>query len=57
MMFNFGPPLKEIVSRLLAVLGAPRAFAFTLSKLGGDTTEKQIKKTSVWGYERGRKRS
>jgi hypothetical protein len=26
------------------------------SKLGGETTEKQTRKTSVWGYERGRRR-
>ncbi len=47
MMFDFRVPLREIVSRLLAPLGAPRAFDLTLSKLGGETTEKQIKKTSV----------
>jgi hypothetical protein len=30
-----------------------RTLAFTLSKEGGLTMEKQIKKTSVWGYESG----
>jgi hypothetical protein len=32
-------------------------FAFTLSNDGGLTMEKQIKKTSVCGYESGRNRS
>lgn len=26
------------------------------SKLGGETTEKHSKKTSVWGYDKGRRR-
>ena len=34
-----------------------QTFARTLSKDGGETIEKQIKKTSVWGYDRGRNRS
>lgn len=31
-------------------------FVRTFSKLGGETNEKQTKKTSVWGYDNGRKR-
>lgn len=37
--------------------GCSFTFALTLSNEGGLTMEKQIKKTSVWGYESGRKRS
>lgn len=32
---------------------AMRRTVLMFSKLGGETTEKQIKKTSVWGYDRG----
>lgn len=32
-------------------------FALTLSNEGGLTIEKQIRKTSVWGYDSGLKRS
>lgn len=33
------------------------AFVLTFSKLGGDTSEKQMRKTSVCGYDSGRRRS
>jgi len=32
-------------------------FSLTFSNEAGDVTEKQTRKTSVWGYERGRRRS
>lgn len=32
-------------------------FSFTFSKDAGEVTEKQTRKTSVWGYDSGRRRS
>ena len=36
--------------------GVKRTFRRTFSKLGGETMEKQIRKTSVAGYDSGRRR-
>ena len=38
-------------------LGMFHTFAFTLSNDEGLTMEKQMRKTSVWGYDSGRNRS
>lgn len=42
---------------LLVAMTSKPTFALTLSNEGGLTIEKQIKNTSVWGYDSGRSRS
>jgi hypothetical protein len=42
--------------QLTARVQGERLTVLIFSKLGGETTEKQTRKTSVWGYERGRRR-
>lgn len=39
------------------MMGSGLTLALTLSNDGGLTMEKQIRKTSVWGYESGLRRS
>lgn len=50
---NLGIPLGSLVWGRRGWMGG-RAFALTLSKEGGLTMEKQMRKTSVWGYDSGR---
>lgn len=65
-MLDLGVPLKTIMSvqmRSFRALFDERSrqkkltLALTLSKLALLTMEKQIKNTSVWGYDNGRRRS
>jgi len=58
-VFDFGEPLDYTISvGVMVRLGCcGLTLALTLSKEGGLTIEKQIRKTSVCGYERGRRRS
>jgi hypothetical protein len=53
MMVDLGVPLKRCQQSQEA-MSCLFTFAFTLSNDGGLTMEKQMRKTSVWGYERGR---
>lgn len=51
---NLGIPLMPGQCELLFAGREGLAFAFTLSNEGGLTMEKQMRNTSVCGYERGR---
>jgi len=61
-MLDLGPPL--FVSCLLRIARMDKmdewnnglTFDLIFSKLAGEVREKQSRKTSVWGYERGRSR-
>eukprot|EP01137_Pigoraptor_chileana_P030683 Opistho-2@17519 len=51
-----------VPTRMIGVLGqwwltSGYHFALTFSNDAGEMSEKQMRKTSVWGYDRGRRRS
>ena len=61
---DFGVPLVSQVISIYRPLSVAvfagsrfRTLALTLSNEGGLTMEKQIRKTSVWGYDKGLRRS